>query len=97
MKKITVKGFHKGSFSFSKTGLKPWWHPCQSIESVKCAIVQADFINKNKESVEAIFETIKQNSEFQKSFVGFVHNAGGYRHPPQARPSIEFAQEWINS
>lgn len=88
----------KGSFSFSKTRLKVDIYsihsdPCQSIESVKCAVVQADFINKNKESVAAIFDTIKQNTDFQKSFVGFIHNAGGYRHPPQARPSIEFAQE----
>jgi len=64
--------------------------------SVKCAIVKADFIDANKESVAAIFDVIKQNSEFQKSFVGFVHNAGGYRHPPGERPSIEFAQLYQN-
>ena len=61
--------------------------------SVKCTIVKADFINENKESVAAIFEAVKQNPDFLKSFVGFVHNAGGYRHPPGERPSIEFAQD----
>lgn len=66
---------------------------CYPFESVKCVIIQADFINKNKESVDLIFNAIKEKSEFQKSFVGFVHNAGGYRHSPEARPSIEMAQD----
>merc|ERR1712131_518888 len=58
--------------------------------SVKCAIVKADFIDANKESVAAIFDVIKQNSEFQKSFVGFVHNAGGYRQPGIGKSSMEY-------
>ena len=93
-----IQVFPKHRLFEDKTNVRVGFHVRKAPEklwtlfSVKCAIVKADFIDANKESVAAIFDVIKQNSEFQKSFVGFVHNAGGYRHPPGERPSIEFAQ-----
>merc|ERR1712062_63514 len=58
--------------------------------NVKCFYIKADFISSNELSVENIFKVIKDN--FADNYTGFVHNAGGYRHSREERPSVKMAK-----
>jgi len=62
--------------------------------NVSCHYLQANFITENKKSVNEIYNFISGNCA--SHFKGFVHNAGGYRHDPKARPTIENAQLYSN-
>merc|ERR1712130_27445 len=63
--------------------------------NVKCQFIQTDFISKNEESVNQLFDKLGEMDA--KNFKGFVHNAGGYYHDFAGKANLEDVQKYSSA